>query len=139
MWTRFFPATEHARAAAAEGAIGEVKTLQSTFPDRCYPIQAAPMMFGTDTYPTVAAAGSGAFGGQCGGGATLAYPGGGLATVSMPSGEFDEVFEIRGTEGTITIETPGHCELRCFPATSMRVSRESQQWRAVLQARRRSR
>ena len=74
------------------------------------------MMFGTDTYPTVAAAGSGAFGGQCGGGATLAYPGGGLATVSMPSGEFDEVFEIRGTEGTITIETPGHCELRSFPA-----------------------
>ena len=36
MWTRFFPATEHARAAAAEGAIGEVKTLQSTFPDRCF-------------------------------------------------------------------------------------------------------
>ena len=59
MWTRFFPATEHARTAMAEGAIGTVKTLQSTFPDRCYPIQAAPMVFGTHTYPVVAAAGSG--------------------------------------------------------------------------------
>ena len=59
MWTRFFPATEHARTAIAEGAVGQVKTLQSTFPDRCYPIQAAPMVFGTDTYPVVAAAGSG--------------------------------------------------------------------------------
>ena len=59
MWTRFFPATEHARTAIAEGAIGEVKTLQSTFPDRCYPIQAAPMVFGSNTYPVVAAAGSG--------------------------------------------------------------------------------
>ena len=28
MWTRFFPATEHARTAIAEGAIGQVKTLQ---------------------------------------------------------------------------------------------------------------
>jgi hypothetical protein len=27
MWTRFFPATEHARTALAEGAIGEVKTV----------------------------------------------------------------------------------------------------------------
>lgn len=62
MWTRFFPATEHARTAMAEGAIGTVKTLQSTFPDRCYPIQAAPMVFGTDTYPVVAAAGSGEYG-----------------------------------------------------------------------------
>ncbi len=134
MWTRFFPATEHARTAIAKGAIGTVKTLQSTFPDRCYPIQAAPMVFGTDTYPVVAAAGSGKYGccflsvlsrasfansqsrvfplhypGKSGGGATLAYPNGGLATVSMPRGEFDEVFEVRGTEGVVTIETPGHC------------------------------
>jgi predicted dehydrogenase len=47
--------------------------------------------------------------GGSGGGATLAYPNGGLATVSMPRGEFDEVFEIRGTDGCVTIETPGHC------------------------------
>jgi predicted dehydrogenase len=59
MWTRFFPATEHARTAMTEGSIGTVKTLQSTFPDRCYPIQAAPMVFGTQTYPVVSAAGSG--------------------------------------------------------------------------------
>ena len=47
MWTRFFPATEHARAALAAGAIGAPRTLQSTFSDRCYPSQAAPMVFGT--------------------------------------------------------------------------------------------
>eukprot|EP01046_Picozoa_sp_COSAG06_P097075 COSAG06_NODE_43184_length_374_cov_0.938182_1_plen_110_part_10 len=34
MWTRFFPATEHARAALADGAIGQPRTLQSTFSDR---------------------------------------------------------------------------------------------------------
>lgn len=35
MWTRFFPATEHARTALAEGAIGTPRVLQSTFSDRC--------------------------------------------------------------------------------------------------------
>eukprot|EP01052_Picozoa_sp_SAG31_P025759 SAG31_NODE_2280_length_6025_cov_8.850321_4_plen_206_part_00 len=104
MWTRFFPATEHARTALAESAIGELKTLQSTFPDRCYPIQAAPMVFGTSAYPVVAAAGSGG-----NGGATFVYPGGGMATVAMARGEFDETFELNGTDGTIVIETPGHC------------------------------
>ena len=34
MWTRFFPATEHARAALAEGAIGKPRVLQSTFSER---------------------------------------------------------------------------------------------------------
>ena len=56
MWTRFFPATEHARAALAAGAIGAPRTLQATFSDRCYPSQAAPMVFGTGGYPTVAIA-----------------------------------------------------------------------------------
>ena len=35
MWTRFFPATEHARTALAEGVIGQPRVLQSTFSDRC--------------------------------------------------------------------------------------------------------
>ena len=35
MWTRFFPATEHARTALAEGSIGKPRVLQSTFSDRC--------------------------------------------------------------------------------------------------------
>ena len=30
MWTRFFPATEHARSALAAGAIGQPRTLQAT-------------------------------------------------------------------------------------------------------------
>ena len=103
MWTRFFPATEHARAALDAGAIGEARTLQSTFPDRCYPIQVAPMVFGTELDPVVAANGSASRPGGgsgfrgSGGAATLVYEGKGVATVVMPSGEFDEVFEVRGT------------------------------------------
>eukprot|EP01051_Picozoa_sp_SAG22_P010746 SAG22_NODE_984_length_6161_cov_19.034807_4_plen_116_part_00 len=62
MWTRFFPATEHARAALAAGAIGAPKTLQSTFSDRCYPSQAAPMVFGAAAYPVVATVGGGSGG-----------------------------------------------------------------------------
>eukprot|EP01051_Picozoa_sp_SAG22_P010745 SAG22_NODE_984_length_6161_cov_19.034807_3_plen_128_part_00 len=46
------------------------------------------------------------------GAATLVYPCGGVATVTVPSGhcEFLEVFEISGERGSgIRIETPGHC------------------------------
>ena len=107
MWTRFFPATEHARAALEMGNIGTLRVLQSTFPDRCYPIQAAPMAFGTASDPVVAAEGS-SENSACGA-ATLVYDGQGVATVCMPRGEFDEVFELRGTEGVITLHAPAHC------------------------------
>lgn len=135
MWTRFFPATEHARAAIRRGDIGIVETLTATFPDRCYPVQAAPMVFGTHSVPVVVAAGS-ANGGS-GGSATLVYgsgsgasgagdsgggsaaggggcgsTGGGVAVVSMPTfseSQFDESFVVRGTGGTVVIEAPAHC------------------------------
>jgi dihydrodiol dehydrogenase / D-xylose 1-dehydrogenase (NADP) len=126
MWTRFFPATEHARAAIQRGDIGVVTTLSSTFPDRCYPVQAAPMVFGTRSIPTVVAAGNAS--GGSGGSATLVYDGssgagaggsacdssaaGGVAMVSMPTfteSQFDESFVVRGTGGTIVIEAPAHC------------------------------
>lgn len=132
MWTRFFPATEHARSAIRRGYIGVVRTVASIFPDRCYPVQAAPMVFGTRSNPTVVAAGNAS--GGSGGSATLVYGGssgvcagagdgagksargtsdeGGVAMVSMPTfteTQFDESFVVRGTGGTIVIEAPAHC------------------------------
>ena len=67
------------------------------------------MVFGTQGYPTVAAVGGGK--GGSGGSATLVYPCGGVASVSVPSVgfEFDETFNIRGSEGIVTLHTPGHC------------------------------
>ena len=67
------------------------------------------MVFGTQGYPTVAAVGGGQ--GGSGGSATLVYPCGGVASVSVPSVgfEFDETFNIRGSEGIVTLHTPGHC------------------------------
>ena len=73
MWTRFFPATEHARAALTDGAVGQPRTLQSTFSDRCYPSQAAPMVFGTEGYPIIATVGGGEQRPHSGGSATLVY------------------------------------------------------------------
>jgi predicted dehydrogenase len=70
MWSRFFPATEHARALIEAGAIGDVKVLQGDFgfsgmgqsaedmaakraihnPSMsCYVAQTAPLAFGTCT------------------------------------------------------------------------------------------
>ena len=111
MWTRFFPATEHARSALAAGAIGQPRTLQATFSDRCYPSQAAPMVFGTSGYPLVATCGGGDPRPHSGGSATLVYPCGGVASVTVPSGgyEAEEEFEICGTTGKITVHTPAHC------------------------------
>ena len=67
------------------------------------------MVFGTQGYPTVAAVGGGQ--GGSGGSATLVYPCGGVASVSVPSVgfEFDETFNIRGSEGIVTLHAPGHC------------------------------
>ena len=108
------------------------------------------MVFGTSGYPIVATVGGGEPRPHSGGSATLVYPCGGVASVTVPSGgefptvsswsacsrlhqsvsqqgtsqrfiafhlrsrivtgyEFSEDFEIFGTEGKITIQTPGHC------------------------------
>jgi hypothetical protein len=70
------------------------------------------MVFGTAGYPIVATVGGGEPRPHSGGSATLVYPRcGGVATVTVPSGgyEFEEEFVISGTDGKVTIHTPGHC------------------------------
>ena len=86
MWTRYFPAVEHARALIDGGAIGEVRLVQADLGGfmlgggpsddmlskrgvhnsmlGCYIVQAASLAFGADAAPTkIAAAGSTAAGG----------------------------------------------------------------------------
>ena len=58
MWTRFFPIIEHARTAIESGTIGRVITIKSDFPDICYALTCAPMVFGVASPPTVTAKGS---------------------------------------------------------------------------------
>jgi dihydrodiol dehydrogenase / D-xylose 1-dehydrogenase (NADP) len=119
MWTRFFPAVEHARAAVAAGEIGDVHFAQSNFPDRCYAVQHAPMVFGTSEPPVVVAAGWRA------GAATVRYGNRGIATMVMTLDEFDERFEIVGTAGRITLEAPAHCP------TKMTITRDDNETEIV--------
>ena len=51
MWTRYFPAVEHAGFLIEEGVIGEVVLVQSDFFDPIYAIQAAPLGFGGSRGP----------------------------------------------------------------------------------------
>ena len=50
------PGIEHARLLLEEGAIGDVNSLHSDFPDPCYDFQYAPMVFGADNKPTAVVA-----------------------------------------------------------------------------------
>ena len=105
MWTRFFPAVEHARFAIETGVIGDVALVQSDFFDPIYTIQAGPLGFGAATAPTrVTAAGRRA------GGAIVEYGEGKLAVFIFPpfNSELAEVTEIVGSRGRITLEQPGH-------------------------------
>ena len=109
MWTRFFPAVEHARVAIEEGAIGEVVLAQSDFFDPIYTIQAAPLAFGASAVPIgVIATGTKA------GGAIVDYGDDKYAVFTFPprNSELPEVTELVGTEGRITLERPGHCPTR---------------------------
>ena len=109
MWTRFFPAVEHARTAIETGVIGEVVLTQSDFIDPIYTIQAAPLAFGASAVPIgVLATGSQA------GGAIVDYGDNKYAVLTFPprNSEFSEVTELVGTEGRITLERPGHCPTR---------------------------
>ncbi len=110
VWTRFFPAVEHARSLLEAGAIGEVVMVQSDF-ESLYTTQAAILAYGADTKPIrVQAAGM-----KIGpGGAILEYENNRFAILTFiryPS-EFPEVTEITGTKGRITLEQPGHCPTR---------------------------
>lgn len=106
MWTRFFPAVEHARHLIEAGAIGEPKLVQSDFFDPIYAIQALPLAFGAEALPTALAAA-----GKRGGGAVVEYGEGRCAVLAFPpfNAELAEVTEIAGTEGRLTLEQPGHC------------------------------
>ena len=106
MWTRFFPAVEHARYLIETGAIGDVVLTQSDFFDPIYTIQAGPLAFGADAQPTKVTAS-----GKKGGAAIVEYGDDRLAIFTFPPffAELAEVTEIVGTAGRITLEQPGHC------------------------------
>jgi dihydrodiol dehydrogenase / D-xylose 1-dehydrogenase (NADP) len=106
MWTRFFPAVEHARAAIEAGTIGDVVMVQSDFFDPIYTIQAAPLAFGAKAAPTAVTAA-----GRKSSGAVVAYGDDKCAvlTFSPFTSELAEVTEIIGSKGRITLGQPGHC------------------------------
>ncbi len=106
MWTRFFPAVEHARAAIEAGLIGDPVLVQSDFFDPIYCIQAAPLAFGADAAVTnVVAAG------KRSAAAVVEFGENACAVFTFPpfTSELAEVTEIVGTKGRITLERPGHC------------------------------
>ena len=106
MWTRFFPAVEHARRLIEEGAIGEPKLVQSDFFDPIYTIQAVPLAFGAEASPSAVVAT-----GKRAGGAIVEYGEGRCAVLTFPpfNSELPEVTEIVGSKGRITLEQPAHC------------------------------
>ena len=109
MWTRFFPAVEHARTAIEAGTIGEVVLTQSDFFDPIYTIQAAPLAFGASAVPVaITALGNKA------GGAIVDYGDDKYAVLTFPprNSELPEITELVGTEGRITLERPAHCPTR---------------------------
>ncbi len=57
MWTRCFPAIEHARAILERGDIGDLKLVQADYPDRVYALNPAVTGFGAQEMPVIAAAG----------------------------------------------------------------------------------
>ena len=106
VWTRFFPAVEHARMAIDTGTIGEVMMLQAAWFDPFYTIQAVPLAFGAGAKAT----GVTVAGGKTGG-AIIEYDNGKCAVLAFPPRDCEllEVTEIVGTAGRITLEQPAHC------------------------------
>ncbi|MCY4130036.1 MAG: Gfo/Idh/MocA family oxidoreductase [Gammaproteobacteria bacterium] len=106
MWTRFFPAVEHARTLIEQGAIGEPLMVHADFFDPIYVIQAAPLAFGIEALPTTITTA-----GRAASAAVLDYDGKRAALLSFPpfNSELPEVTEIFGTQGRISLGRPGHC------------------------------
>ena len=106
MWTRFFPAVEHARAAIEAGVIGEPRLVQSDFFDPIYAIQAVPLAFGADATPTALVAT-----GKRAGAAVIEYGEARCTVLTFPpfNVELAEVTEIVGSKGRLTLEQPAHC------------------------------
>ena len=120
MWTRFFPAIEHARAAMERGDIGDLQVVQADYPDRVYALNPAITGFGVDEMPLIAAAGRAPRPQPHAGGIPSAHGGPpsaavlqyteqrGIAVITFPSGRFPEETQYIGAKGRITIETPSH-------------------------------
>lgn len=105
VWTRFFPAVEHARMLIEAGAIGEVGLVQSDFGDPIYTVQAAALAFGSHATPTAITVG-----GRRPGAAIVEYGPDKCAVLMFPPmpSEFVETTELIGREGRITLEQPAH-------------------------------
>ena len=101
MWTRFFPAVEHARLAIESGIIGDVLMVQADFSAE-YTIQAALIAFGSGSPQSISVTGSSI---------VLEYEEDRSAILSSPPypSEFPEVVEFIGSLGRITLEQPAHC------------------------------
>ena len=101
MWTRFFPAVEHARLAIEHGIIGDVLMVQADFSAE-YTIQAALIAFGSGAPQSMTVTGSSI---------VLEYDEDRSAILSSPPypSEFPEVVEFIGSLGRITLEQPAHC------------------------------
>ncbi|MCZ6643542.1 MAG: Gfo/Idh/MocA family oxidoreductase [Gammaproteobacteria bacterium] len=120
MWTRFFPAIEHARAAMARGDIGALQVVQADYPDRVYALNPAIIGFGAEEMPVIAAAGRKVTGqphagdlysahGASPSAAVLQYTEQrGIAVITFPNGRFIEETHFIGSKGRIKIETPSH-------------------------------
>jgi len=111
MWTRFFPAVEHARLALEQGAIGEVVAVQADFPDHCYAVQAGALAFGAEQTPTAIAATAC---GAAASGVVVQYGSRGCGMFTFPpwDSEYGEVIEIVGKKGRITLDQWGHHPMR---------------------------
>lgn len=130
MWSRFFPAMEHARAAIEQGQIGDVVMAQSDFPDRCYAVQLGPFAFGTETEVTNVVSSMHSPAASTGGGAAVVnYGDKGHAIFSFPpwTCEFQETCELVGTKGRITLDEYGHCPTRITIRTTPEVCKEEPQ------------
>ena len=105
VWTRFFPAVEHARTVIESGAIGEVVMVQSDF-SPLYTTQAVSLAFGAEEKPTAVTAAA-----SSPGGAILEFGKNRCAILTFIAfeSEFPEVTEIIGSKGRITFEQPAHC------------------------------
>lgn len=147
MWMRFFPATEHARAAIKRGDIGDLVVVQSDYPDRVYALNPAITGFGADEMPVVAAAGRASreqpyandvFSGHGASpsAAVLQYSEQqGIAVITFPVGRFIEETQFVGTKGRITIETPAHhpTALTIRTDTPRRVGTRKQEGKPVME------
>lgn len=134
MWTRFFPAVQHARTLIAEGAIGSVVHVQSDFgfmcndPDSsrmfskplgggglldigCYTIDAATCAFGGQAPTSVTSSGVlGDTGVDLSGNLIVDYSGGGSASLLYSlRAQTEEATTIWGTHGSIKLHSPAHC------------------------------